>query len=59
MLMILASINDKALGLINMVFETIGHVRNFCIRAYNLRDIVLTGNLTRAPDCKENIRYIE
>ncbi len=49
----LASINDKALGLINMVFETIGMCAIFASRAYNLRDIVLTGNLTRAPIAKK------
>ena len=49
----LASIGDKALGLINMVFETIGMCAIFASRAYKLNDIVLTGNLTRAPIAKK------
>ncbi len=49
----IASKSDVALGIINMVFETIGMVAMFAARNYNLRDIVLTGNLTtlkRAPE---------
>ena len=44
---------DIALGIINLVFETIGMVAIFAARNYNIRDIVLTGNLTtvaHAPD---------
>ncbi len=37
---------DIALGLINMVFETIGMVSIFAARNYGIRDIVLTGNLS-------------
>jgi len=37
---------DIALGIINMVFETIGMVAVFAARNHNLRDVVLTGNLT-------------
>ena len=49
----IASKSDVALGIINMVFETIGMVAMFAARNYNLRDIVLTGNLTtlnKAPE---------
>lgn len=49
----IASKSDIALGIINMVFETIAMVAMFAARNYNLRDIVLTGNLTtlrKAPD---------
>jgi type II pantothenate kinase len=42
----LATREDIALGIINMVFETIGMVSIFGARNYNLRDIVLTGNLS-------------
>ena len=42
----LATREDIALGIINMVFETIGMVSIFAARNYNLRDIVLTGNLS-------------
>lgn len=37
---------DIALGIINMVFETIGMVSIFAARTYGLRDVVLTGNLS-------------
>ena len=42
----LATKADIALGLFNMVFETIGMVSIFAARNYGVRDIVLTGNLT-------------
>ena len=44
---------DIALGVINLVFETIGMVSVFAARNHGLRDVVLTGNLTtveRAPE---------
>lgn len=37
---------DIALGIVNMVFETIAMVARFAAKSYGLRDIVLTGNLT-------------
>lgn len=37
---------DIALGLINMVFETIGMMAIFAARNYSIKDIVLTGNLS-------------
>lgn len=37
---------DIALGLINMVFETIGMMAIFAARNYGIRDVVLTGNLS-------------
>jgi len=42
----LATREDIALGIINMVFETIGMISIFAARNYGLRDIVLTGNLS-------------
>lgn len=42
----IATNSDVALGIINMVFETVGMVSVFAARNYGLRDIVLTGNLT-------------
>lgn len=41
-----ATKNDIALGIINMVFETVGMVSIFAARSYNVKDIVLTGYLT-------------
>ncbi|MBQ9428516.1 MAG: type II pantothenate kinase [Clostridia bacterium] len=43
----LASKGDIALGLINMVFETIGMMAVFNSRMHGTKDIVLTGNLTQ------------
>lgn len=45
----LADKPDIALGIINMVFETIGMMAIFSARSHNTRDIVLTGNLTNVP----------
>ncbi|MBQ8567198.1 MAG: type II pantothenate kinase [Clostridia bacterium] len=42
----IASKNDIALGLINMVFETVGMMAVFAARQYGIKDIVFTGNLT-------------
>ena len=42
-----ASQNDFALGLINMVFETVGMVAYFASKPYGLKDVVVTGNLTQ------------
>jgi len=42
----IATREDIALGIINMVFETIGMISIFAARNYNLRDVVLTGNLS-------------
>lgn len=44
---------DIALGIINMVFETIGMVSVFAARNHGLRDIVLTGNLTSVEQSGE------
>ncbi len=49
----LAENGDVALGIINMVFETIGMVSIFAARNYDLKDIVLIGNLTTLHQAKE------
>ena len=41
-----ATKSDIALGIINMVFETIGMMSIFAARSHKIRDIVLIGNLT-------------
>ncbi len=48
----IASKADMALGIINMVFETIAMVARFAAKTYGLRDIVLTGNLTTLAQAK-------
>ena len=42
----LATKADIALGIINMVFETIGMISIFAARGCGIRDIILTGNLS-------------
>ena len=43
----LTSREDIALGIFNIVFETIGMISIFAARQFGVEDIVLTGNLTR------------
>lgn len=40
---------DLALGIINLVFQTIGMVAIFNTRIDNTKDVILTGNLTNVP----------
>lgn len=42
----IASKEDVAKGIMNMVFETVGMMALFAARNYNLKDIVLVGNLS-------------
>ena len=48
-----ATKSDTALGIINMVFETIGMLSIFAARNNGIQDIVLTGNLTTIPQSRE------
>ncbi len=49
----LATREDIALGLVNMVFETIAMMAIFSARMKNINDIVLIGNLTALPQAPE------
>ncbi|MBE6643405.1 MAG: type II pantothenate kinase [Ruminococcaceae bacterium] len=49
----IATREDIALGIINMVFEVAGMMAVFAARNHGIMDIVLTGNLTRVPQIKE------
>ena len=49
----LASREDIALGLVNMVFETIAMMAIFSARTKGIKDIVLIGNLSILPQAKE------
>ena len=49
----IASKDDVAAGLLNMVFETVGMISIFGARSSGVKDIVLTGNLTELDYCKE------
>ncbi|MBR0360207.1 MAG: pantothenate kinase, partial [Clostridia bacterium] len=48
-----ASKEDLALGLINMIYETVGMMAVFNSRMHNTNDIVLTGNLTQTNQATE------
>lgn len=49
----LANKNDIASGLLNMVFETVCMVSVFGARSRNVKNVVLTGNLTELDYCRE------
>ena len=49
----MATKGDIALGIINMVFETVGMISIFAARNYNLKNVVLTGNLTQVAQADE------
>ncbi len=49
----LASREDIALGLVNMVFETIAMMAIFSARTKGIKDIVLIGNLSILPQAEE------
>ena len=51
----IASQSDIALGIANMVSETIGMVAIFAARNYSLKNIVLTGNLTAVKPIRERL----
>lgn len=43
---------DFALGILNMIFETVGMLALFAARSRGVKDIVLTGNLSTVPYAK-------
>ncbi len=45
---------DIALGIINMIFETIGMMAIFAARSHGIRDIVLTGSLSTIPQARHS-----
>ena len=54
----IASNSDVALGVINMVFETICMLSVFASRQKAVTDIVLTGNLTSIPQCRTIFEHL-
>ena len=48
----IATKNDIASGLLNMVFETVGMISVFGSRSCGVKDIILTGNLAELQHCK-------
>lgn len=49
----LANNSDLALGLINMVFQTIGMLAVFACKNDTIKDVVLIGSLTEIPQAKD------
>lgn len=47
----IASKDDIASGILNMVFEMVGMISVFGARSVGVKNIVLTGNLTQLPYC--------
>lgn len=47
----IATKGDVAAGLLNLIYETVGMVSIFASRSRSVKDIVLTGNLTRLDSC--------
>ena len=47
----IATKGDVAAGVLNLIYETVGMVSIFASRSRNVKDIVLTGNLTRLDSC--------
>ena len=50
---------DIALGLFNLVFQTVGMMAVFASKNTNLRDIVLIGNLSKIPFCRDIFASLE
>ncbi len=48
----LATKDDVALGIMNLIFETVGMVSIFAARSVGAKDIILTGNVTKLTHCK-------
>lgn len=54
----MATKSDIALGIINMVFETVAMVSVFAARHVKCKNIVLTGNLTRIGNCAKKFEEL-
>lgn len=48
-----ATKSDLALGIINMIFETVAMMSVFAARSFKTRNVVLTGNMTNLPQAAE------
>ncbi len=55
----LATKADIALGIINLVFQTIGMLAVFATRIHGTEDVVLTGNLTNVPQAHDIFQTLE
>ena len=50
---------DVILGIINMIFETIGMMAAFSLKNDTIKDIVLIGNIVKIPRVKKILEKIE
>jgi len=48
-----ASREDLALGIFNLVYQSIGTMAVLAARSVSLKDVVFTGQMTRVPQCRE------
>lgn len=55
----LATKSDLALGIINLVFQTIGMISVFTTRIDGITDIILTGTLTNVPQSIDIFKRLE
>lgn len=55
----LATKNDIALGIVNMVFQAIGMMAAFASRSVGVTDVVLTGNLTTVPQARDMFSVLQ
>lgn len=53
----IASKEDISLGIMNMVYETVGMISIFASRSVGVSDIVLSGNMTRLAFCREKFDF--
>jgi type II pantothenate kinase len=49
----MATPGDIALGILNLVFQSIGVTASFAVRSAGVSDVVLIGNLSCIPSCKD------
>ena len=55
----IATSSDIALGIVNMVAETIATTAIFAARSHSVKEIVLTGNLTTMPHVRRVFEGLE
>ncbi|NLM46422.1 MAG: pantothenate kinase [Firmicutes bacterium] len=54
-----ATAADLALGLLNMIFQTVGMLAVFACRNDTIKDVVLTGAMTVFPQAREIFSFLE
>lgn len=54
-----ANKEDVALGIVNMIFETIGMMASFSLKNDTIKDVILIGNIVKIPRVHEILEKIE